>query len=73
MTQAGAYLADTLKVPYLLDGSQLLMFAIEKGHIGIVPLLIQAGATFGDEKINGDSPLVWAARNGHAKIVRLLI
>ncbi len=41
-----------------------------RGHVGMVELLIEAGA---DVNLEGHSPLLLATRSGHENVVRLLL
>ena len=47
--------------------------AAGNGHVEIVKLLVEAGASVGTENAEGSTPLHWACLNGHVKIVEYLL
>merc|ERR1711892_163368 len=55
-----------------LDGVSPLLLASQEGHLGVVKLLIKAGAKV-DVSIGGYTPLYLAVQQGHTKIVKELL
>ncbi len=51
----------------LLQISEALAWAVEKGHEAVVRLLLEKGATPDQQALS------WAAGNGHEAVVRLLL
>jgi ankyrin repeat protein len=52
---------------------RLFLSAVEKGHDEIIKLLLETGKVDIDGRDEyGRTPLMWAARNGHEAIVKLL-
>ncbi len=61
---------------YIIDqlwGFSPLILAVINGHIGIVELLLEAGADIDGPAANRASSLLFAAHDGHFEIVRLLL
>ncbi|KAH8810369.1 ankyrin repeat-containing domain protein [Flagelloscypha sp. PMI_526] len=55
-------------------GRSPLSWACEKGHLGIVTLLLgRDDVEINSQDDNGQSPLLWACKNGHLHIVQLLV
>jgi len=54
------------------EGNTALMYAAEKGHLGIVKYLVRHGANGNHANINLATPLIFAAQNGHVEIARFL-
>lgn len=49
-----------------------IFWAAARGRNGIVRLLLEAGADYTFEDINGDTPLSMAKKNGHDKIAKMM-
>ena len=58
---------------YAATGAFPLLVAAQNGHIGVVRILLERGATPDQTHNTGTFPLLRAAQNGHAEIVRLLL
>ncbi|KAL2824880.1 hypothetical protein BDW59DRAFT_146835 [Aspergillus cavernicola] len=58
-----------------LDGNNMpvdsLTCAVQCGHIGVVKLLIDAGASVNSHGGLGDLPIIWAVSQGHAEVLSL--
>ena len=50
-----------------LDGVSPLLLAAQEGHLGVVKLLVKAGAEV-DVNIGGYTPLYLAVQQGHTKV-----
>ena len=50
-----------------LDGVSPLLLAAQEGHLGVVKLLVKAGAEV-DVSIGGYTPLYLAVQQGHTKV-----
>ena len=50
-----------------------MIWASQKGYIGVVKLLLANGADVNAQNNNGDSALTRATLNGHLEIVKLLL
>ena len=55
-----------------LDGVSPLLLASQEGHLGVVRLLIRAGAEL-DHAIGGYTALYLATQQGHTKVVKELL
>ena len=54
------------------DGATPLFIAAQKGHLEVVRVLVEHGASNGKgRRIDGETPLSIAAQNGHVQVVRL--
>jgi ankyrin repeat protein len=77
ITEVAAILLDCVD-PNLKDTNDQtpLSWAAEKGHEGVVKLLLDTGKVDVDSKddtVYSQTPLLWAARNGHEGVVKLLL
>ena len=54
-------------------GITLLMAAAEKGHSGVVDLLLQRGANVNQQNSKGQAALRQAALGGHQPVVEALL
>jgi ankyrin repeat protein len=54
-------------------GSTALIFASNRGHSGVVALLLEVGAKMGAKTFEGANPLIMAVVEGHSSTVRLLL
>ena len=50
-----------------LDGVSPLLLAAQEGHLGVVKLLVKAGAEV-DVNIGGYTPLYLAVQQGHTEV-----
>ncbi|EGZ08509.1 hypothetical protein PHYSODRAFT_435214, partial [Phytophthora sojae] len=50
-----------------------ILIACENGHVEVVKLLLDNGASVNEVDEDGDCPLFVAAGNGHADIVKCLL
>jgi ankyrin repeat protein len=67
-------IADVVNCRSAADRSRTpLMYASERGHAGVVEVLLGAGAEMGAADDRGTTALIAAATNGHIKSVGLLI
>ena len=66
------YLQNGLSPNFSFDGKTLLMHAALRGKTPLAQLLVARGATVDKQDREGVAALGWAARNGHADMIKFL-
>jgi ankyrin repeat protein len=54
-------------------GNSALRFAVSKGNVEMVKLLLEKGANVNGETVDGTSPLLLAIHYGHVEVVKVLL